>query len=280
MSAAVEQSERRSLSNSLAHQARVIRVLAAAEFKLKYRESVLGYLWSLLKPLALFSILYVVFGHFFKLRGGLENYPIYLLIGIVLWTFFLDATTTTMVSLVVKGPLLRKMYFPRLIVPVSTTAAAAMTFGINLLAVAAFIAWNRIVPQVDWLLIPLLLLELYLFAFGVAIILSTLYVRFRDMAPIWEVVAQVLFYATPIIYPLTLVPYHWVRVLQMLNPFGQVVEDVRALVLYDNPPGSILTATDVLGPGGRLYSIAIMLVFFVGGLLLFRRDEPSLAERV
>ena len=243
MSAAVEQSERRSLSNSLAHQARVIRVLAAAEFKLKYRESVLGYLWSLLKPLALFSILYVVFGHFFQLRGGLEDYPIYLLIGIVLWTFFLDATTTTMVSLVVKGPLLRKMYFPRLIVPVSTTAAAAMTFGI-------------------------------------AIILSTLYVRFRDMAPIWEVVAQVLFYATPIIYPLTLVPYHWVRVLMMLNPFGQVVEDVRALVLYDSPPGTILTATDVLGPGGRVYAIGIMLVVFAGGLLLFRRDEPSLAERV
>src|SRR6478735_3022089 len=255
MSAVAERSARRSLYDSLAHQARVVRVLAAAEFKLKYRESALGYLWSLLKPLALFSILYVVFGHFFRLKGGLENSPIYLLIGIVLWTFF-----------------------PRLIVPVSTTAAAAMTFGINLLAVAAFIAWNRIVPQVDWLLIPLLLLELYLFAFGIAIILSTLYVRFRDMAPIWEVVAQVLFYATPIIYPLTLVPYHWVRVLMMLNPFTQVLEDVRALVLYNNPPGTILTATDILGPGGRLYAIAIMLVVFAGGLLLFRRDEPSLAE--
>ena len=161
----------------------------------------------MLKPLALFTILYLVFGRFFKLRTrSTQNYPSCTADrNRPLVTFFLDATKRRWSRSYV-GPLLRKMNFPRLIVPVSTTAAAAMTFGINLLAVAAFIAWNRIVPQVDWLLIPLLLLELYLFAFGVAIILSTLYVRFRDMAPVWEVVAQVLFYATPIIYPLMLVP--------------------------------------------------------------------------
>lgn len=280
MSAIVEQTPRRGLSESLAHQARIVRVLAIAEFKLKYRESVLGYLWTLLKPLALFSILYVVFGHFFKLRHGLGNYPIYLLAGIVLWTFFADATTTTMVSLVDRGALMRKMYFPRLIVPISTTVTATMTLVINLLAIVGFLAWKGIVPRPDWLLIVPLLFELYVFSFGVALLLASAYVRFRDMLPVWELVSQVLFYATPIIYPLTLVPYHDVRVLQMLNPFGQILEDVRRIVLYKDAPGSILTASDVLGPAGRLYSLAIVLAFLVAGLALFRREEPTLAERV
>jgi ABC-2 type transport system permease protein len=280
VSAVAERSARRSFSDNLAHQVRVVRVLATAEFKLKYRESALGYVWSLLKPLALFSILYLVFEHFFRIQSGLENYPIYLLIGIILWTFFVDATTTTMASLVVRGTLLRKMYFPRLIVPVSTTVTAAMTLLINVTAIIAFIAWNKIVPQWSWLLIVPLLLELYLFAFGIALILATLYVRFRDMAPIWELVSQILFFATPIIYPLTLVPYHWVRVVELLNPFGQIIQDVRALVLYDEPAGSILTVTDVLGTGGRLIPIAITLALFAGSLLLFRSEEPGLAERV
>ncbi|HVH51807.1 MAG TPA: ABC transporter permease [Gaiellaceae bacterium] len=280
MSAVVEQYPHRSFSDSLAHQARVVRVLAAAEFKLKYRESALGYLWSVLKPLAMFSILYLVFGHFFKLRGGLHHYPIYLLVGIVLWTFFSDATTTTTVSFVLRGQLLRKMYFPRLIVPVSSTMTATMTLATNLLPIAGFVAWNGIAPRTDWLLILPLLLELYLFALAVAILLSTLYVRFRDMLPIWELVAQILFYATPIIYPLTVVPYHSVRVLELLNPFGQIVEDVRSLVLYNDPKGSILTASDVLGPAGRLYPIGILILLLAIALLVFRREEPGLTERV
>src|SRR5262245_42167714 len=227
----------------------------------------------------MFSVIYLVFGHIFRLRGGIDDYGVYLLIGIVLWTYFLDATTTTMESLFRRGPLLRKMYFPRLIVPISTLATSTITLLINLTAVAVFVAWNRIVPRLDWLLIVPLLLELTLFAFGIALILATLYVRFRDIGPIWELISQVLFYAVPIIYSLALVDYHSVRVLAVVNPFGQIIEDVRSLVLYDDR-NAILTTTDVLGTGARLIPLAIVAAFVAAAMLIFRRDEPTLAERV
>lgn len=261
---------------SLRSRARIVLVIASAEFKLKYAGAVLGYVWSLAKPLGLFGMLYLVFGHVFKLGGGTGHYPLYLLVGIVLWTYLSDATTIGMKSIVDRESLISKLSFPRLIIPLSVTLCSAITLGINLVAVAVFIGVNRVVPGAKWLLLAPLLLELYLVTLGVALILSALYVRFRDVGPVWEVVLQVLFYGSPVIYPVTLVP-HWFASLAFLNPFVQIIQDARSIVV---PSKATITATGVYGsPLGELLPLGVGLALLVGGYLFFRREEPYFAER-
>jgi len=262
---------------SLAHQLRILRVIAGTEFKLKYSDSALGYVWSVAKPLALFSVLYVVFGRFFKLGVGFEDYPLYLLIGIVLWTFFVDATTVTLTSIVTHGSLLRRLAFPRLIVPLSVTLTSGITFAVNLIPLAGFIAYNRIVPRVEWLLLVPLLLELVVFTVGIALILATLFVRFRDIGQLWELTSQLLFYAAPIIIPVGFLP-PWAQPIAFLNPFVQIMQDVRAVVLYNI---DVITAPSRLpDSGGRLTPIAIAVATLLVGLYLFKRESPWFAERV
>ena len=261
----------------IAHHARVVRVTAAAEFKLKYSGSALGYVWSVAKPLALFSMLYIVFGRFFKLNAGLKHYPLYLLCGIVLWTFFIDATSLTLNSIVARGSLLRKLSFPRLIVPMSATLTAAITFAVNLLVIAAFVAGNRLTPHLSWLLLIPLLLELYAFTLGVGLVLAALFVRFRDTSQVWELGAQLLFYASPIIIPVNFLP-PWFQPIDFLNPFVQIMQDVRRVLIYDMP---VTTASSVLGGrAGHLIPVVLALLVRVGGVVFFRRESPWFAERV
>jgi ABC-2 type transport system permease protein len=261
----------------LAHQVRVLRVIARIEFKLKYADSALGYIWSIAKPLALFSMLYIVFGRFFKLNSGLTHYPLYLLCGIVLWTFFIDATNLTLNSIVARGSLLRRLAFPRLIVPMSATATAAITFGVNLMVIAVFVAFNRLTPGLGWLLLPPLFVELYAFTLGVGLILATLFVRFRDVSQVWELLAQLLFYASPIIIPIGFLP-PWFRPISFLNPFVQIMQDVRRVVV-SSP--SVPTASSQLGgPLGHLIPIVLAFATLVFGILYFMRESPWFAERV
>ena len=262
----------------LKHPLRILLVVAATEYKLKYSGSWLGYLWSVLKPLALFTVLYLVFGHIFKLGATSEFYAVGLLIGIVLFGFFGDATSLGMTSVVANESLVRRLAFPRAIVPASATVTAAITFGVNALVVAGFVAWKGITPQLDWLLIPLLLVELYVFVLGVAFVLATMFVFLRDTGQVWELGLQLLFYASPIIYPIGYLP-SWARDLAFLNPFTQVLQDIRALVLYPDVAGNKVTAAGAL-PGGRALPVAIAFATFVVGLLLLRRHEARFAERV
>ncbi len=264
----------------LAHQLRILHVIAGAEFKLKYAGSTLGYVWSLVKPLMLFTMLYLVFGRVFHLGAISHYYPLSLLLGIVLITFFQDATLLGMNSLVVRESLLRKLSFPRVIIPTSATLTAAITFGINLIAIVAFIAWNRLVPRVDWLLILPLLLELYVFTLAIALILATVFVRLRDIGQIWELALQVFFYASPIVYPIGFLPA-WARKIVFLNPFTQVLQDIRALVLYPDLKPNRITAADAFGfAGGQIIPIAMVALVVVVAVALFRREEPYFAERV
>jgi ABC-2 type transport system permease protein len=262
----------------LRHRLRILQVIVLAEFKLKYAGSALGYVWSVIKPLALFTVLYLVFAHIFKLGAVSEFYGVSLLIGIVFFSFFSDATTQGMVSLVHRESLLRRMRFPRMLIPTAATLTAAMTFGVNLVVVAAFIAWERIEPQLDWLLLVLLLVEFYVFVLGLALVLATLFISFRDMGQVWELAAQLMFYASPIIYPAVLLP-EWARKIAFLNPFVQILQDVRALVLYDDLPANKITAPDVLGEFGRLIPVGIAFAVFGLGVALFKRYEPWFAER-
>lgn len=262
----------------IAHLLRILQVMVRAEFKLKYAGSALGYLWSVAKPLTVFTVMYLVFGRIFKLGDISDFYGLALLIGIVLFGFFADATSQGMVALVHRESLLRRLRFPRIIIPTAATLTAGMTFGINLLVVAGFVAWQRIVPQFDWLLLVPLLLELYLFTLGTALILTTLFVSLRDMGQVWELGVQVLFYASPIIYPVSFLP-PWARDLAFLFPFTQVLQDVRTLVLYDDSSGITVTSAEALGQFGRLLPIALTLIVFTFGVAVFKRYEPWFAER-
>jgi len=264
----------------LRHQARVLRVIAGAEYKLKYSGSALGYVWSVVKPLALFSIIYAVFGHIFRLGDISKYYPVSLLLGIVLFTFFADATSLGMWSLVNRESLLRKLSFPRLIVPASATITAIITFGVNSVVVAVFIAWNGIVPRANWLLILPLLAEFYVFILGIALILSALFVRLRDIGQIWELVLQLIFYASPIIYPLGFLP-PFARKLAYINPLTQVLQDLRSVVLYPDLAPNRITVADAFGASAaRLLPVSVAVGTLVVGLLFFRREEPWFAERV
>jgi len=270
----MEQSARR---ERLLHQLRILRVVAGTEYKLKYSESVLGYVWSLAKPLAMFAVLYTVFGRFFKLNVGFAQYSLYLLIGIVLWVFFTDATGLAMTSLVARGSLLRKLAFPHLVIPLSVTLSAAMTFLVNLLVVGVFVAAKSVTPHLDWLWIPLLLFELILFTFAVGLVLATAFVRLRDVHQLWELILQLLFFASPIMYPVDFLPL-WARPVAFISPFVQVMQDVRALVV-GGPQG--ITAQTVYGTGwGYAVPLSFCLLTLVFGVWLFRRESPWFAEPI
>jgi ABC-2 type transport system permease protein len=270
----------RSRRRRLVHHLRILRVIAAVDFKLKYAGSALGYVWSILKPLALFTMLYLVFAKIFRLGEISQYYPLALLIGIVLYTFFADATNLAMSSIVARENLLRKLSFPRLIIPTSMTIGSAMTFGINLLVVAAFVAWKQIPPRVEWLLLLPLLVQFYVFVLGVSLVLATLFVRFRDIGQVWELATQLILYATPIIYPVGFLP-EWARTIAFLNPITQVLQDIRAIVLYLDLPPNRITATEAFGSSaGRLIPIGITLAVFAFGLFVFKREEATFAERV
>jgi ABC-2 type transport system permease protein len=283
MSAAMEVGGRSRLAgvrDQFLHWLRVLHVVAGAEFKLKYSGSALGYVWSLIKPLTLFTMLYLVFGRVFKLGTISHYYPLSLLLGIVLITFFNDATNLGMQSLLARESLLRKLSFPRMIVPTAATLTAAMTFCVNLIAIVGFIAWNHIVPHVNWLLLVPLLLELYLFTLAVALILAALFVRIRDVGQVWELATQVIFYASPIIYPIGYLP-GWARKFSFLNPITQVLQDIRSIILSADLKPNRITVADAFGTSaGRLIPIGIVLLFAIGAVVLFRREEPYFAERV
>lgn len=280
MSTAVSElqpSSRRTLKERLAYYLRVVQVIAHAEYKLKYSGSALGYLWSVVKPLGLFLMLYIVFGRFFKLNVGIPHYPVYLLIGIVLWTYFLDATMLTMTSIVERGALVSKLVFPRLIIPISVTVTAGITLLVNLSVIAVFIAANRIVPTVRWLLLIPLLLELYIFTLAVGLILATIFVRLRDLRQVWELVLQLLFYASPILYPASFLPPWW-KPVTFVNPFVQVIQQARRVIL---PASHAEGAAAVYQTAyGELIPLGIVVVLLFIGVRWFRSQAPWFAERI
>jgi ABC-2 type transport system permease protein len=259
----------------LAYVARVLRVVSVADFKLKYAGSSLGYVWSVAKPLAYFAVLYAVFGRFFKLNLGFQHYPSYLLIGIVLWTFFLDTTNLALWSFVGNGSLLKKLAFPRIILPMAATMTTLLTFAVNLVVLAILIAIDGLRPAITWLLIPPLLFELYLFTLAISVILATLHARMRDIGQVWEVGGQLLFYASPIIYPVGFLP-RWAQHIAFANPFVQVLQDLRAVIV---PQREAMTVAVVYGAGAaRLIPLATLAIMLAVAWLTFKRDEPYLAE--
>lgn len=255
----------------LLHQARILRVFARTDFKFKYAGSVLGYFWSVGKPLLYFSVLWVVFRNIFK--SSLHNYPLYLIIGIFLWTFVADAVTSTLPSFVARAGILRRIWFPPVVIPVAATATALMSFLINFGVVVIFVAASRLSPGIDWLLLIPLFIELYLFVLAVSLLAALLYVRYRDVGQIWEVAAPALFFAAPIVYPITVLPM-WARHLLAFYPFVQILQDVRLIVIGKNAD-----AVELIGHhGNHLIPLSVIAVLLALSVVLYRRDSPRLAE--
>jgi ABC-2 type transport system permease protein len=258
---------------------RVLRVVGAIEFKAKYAGAVLGYVWSLLKPLAYFAVLWLVFAHLLRTANQTEDFTLFLLIGILLFTFFSDMAGVMLTSVVAGGSILRRLAFPAILVPLSASIGICITFLANILAVVVFIGIQQVAPRSEWLLVIPLLAELYVFSIGVGLLLSTLYVRFRDVSQVWEVAVQLLFFASAIFYPIGILP-PWAQKVAFLNPFVQIMQDVRHAVLGASGPND-LSAADVYGGAvGRLIPITIALLIFAGALSFFRSESRYFAERV
>jgi ABC-2 type transport system permease protein len=246
-------------------------VLARTDFKFKYAGSVLGYFWSVAKPLLYFTVLWVVFKSIFKAR--IHEYPLYLILGIVLWTFMADAVTSTLPSIVSRATILRRIWFPPIVIPVAATVTALMSFAINLAVVVIFIAVSHEAPSLEWLLLIPLLLELYLFVLALCLLASMLYVRYRDIGQIWEVASGALFFAAPIVYPITVLPI-WARHILVFNPFVQILQDVRRIVIGKNAD-----AVELIGHhGNHAIPLAVIFALFAVVIVLYRRDSPRFAE--
>lgn len=257
----------------------LLRQLVITDFKLRYKGSVLGYVWTLLRPLALFAVLYVVFVGFLRVGNAVPHYAVYLLLGVVFWNYFVEVTMNGVSAIVGKGDLLRKLSFPRYVVVVAGSLSALINLTINLVVLDIFMVINNVPFTLNILLVIPLIVELFIFALSIAFILSALYVRFRDINYIWEVVLQAGFYATPILYPITLVidKSQIVAQAMMLNPLAQIIQDARYLAITQES----LTITAIYNnPYMRLVSLAIVAAFAVIGVWYFKKQSPSFAEEI
>lgn len=254
-------------------------LMSVTEFKRTYFGTVLGYLWSLVRPLLLFAVLLFVFTKIIRVGSGLPYYPVLLLLGIVLYSFFQEATNSAVTSVVAQEGVVRKTQFPRLVIPLSVVLTSSFNLLLNLVVVFVFIlAWG-VDPAWTWLLFPLPLLLLAALGSGVAMMLSALYVRFRDAAIIWAVLAQTLFYATPILYPLGKggLENPSIEHLLMINPLAVIFEQVRVWVLEPNAP----TAAEAAGGAAALIpAIAIFFAVCSLGVWVFKREAPRIAEEL
>jgi ABC-2 type transport system permease protein len=254
----------------------LLYLISVTEFKKTYFGTVLGYVWSLLRPLLLFAVLLFVFTKIIRLGSGVPHYPVLLLMNVVLFGFFSEATTTAVTSVVNQESVVRKTQFPRLVIPLSVVVTGLFNLAVNLVVVLIFLAAFGVSPAWTWLLFPLIVLVLFVFATAVSMLLSSLYVRFRDTAIIWSVVASALFYATPVIYPIEIVPERY-RDLIMLNPLTAIFEQARKWIIDPSAPGAVSAAggwTHLL-PGAAIFLGACAI-----GVWYFNREAPRIAEEL
>lgn len=268
--------------NNILKQRNVIllRELVVTDFKIRYQGSFLGYLWSLLKPLMLFAIMYTVFVHFLRFGEGIDHFAVSLLLGIVMWNFFSEATNQGMQSIVQRGDLLRKINFPKYILVISATVSALINFILNLFVVLIFMAVDGVSFGWGALLFPVIILVLYIFTLALAFFLAAVNTKFRDIGHLWEVFMQALFYATPIIYPLQMVLEFNSQAahLLMLSPIAVLFQNARAaLVGHEN----VVTA-DQLFSSPLLLALPYVLIglMVIIAVWYFRKNQSKFAEMV
>ena len=258
----------------------VFKELVKTDFQLRYQGSFLGMVWSVLKPLMLFAVMYVVFVKFLKFSDGTPTFPISLLCGTCLWSFFSESTSMGMRAIVDRGDLLRKIHFPNYIIVASTTMGSMISLGINLVVVILFGFFAH--AHYTWRirLVPLSIIQLYCLGLSVALLLGSLYVYFRDVAHIWEVVLQAMFYATPIIYPISMVAqnkeFSWAADILMLNPTTQTIMDIRHNLLSPEYVPTVWTMVDNKLLCLLPYVLSAVILWL--GIHVFRKYSAKFAE--
>lgn len=259
---------------------RLTTTLALTDFKLRFFGSALGYLWQLMRPLMLFSVLYVVFNTFLELGETAKYFPVSMLLGIVLYTFLSESTNGAVRSLVLRESLVRKIEFPRLAIPAATVMTGLFNLALNLIAVFAFLLAAGGTPRWSWLQLPVLIALLAIFCLGLAALLSVSFVRYRDVEPIWDVILQMTFYATPIFYTVQDVANQTsdeVAQLLMLTPFAAILQQTKHAVV-DPSHQSALQAIDndwLIAVPASVFAIVV-----VAGLVVFVRRAPRIAEEL
>ena len=251
--------------------------MVKTDFKLRYQGSILGMAWSVMKPLMLFVVMYLVFVRFLRFGAGVPHFPVALLLAIVLWQFFAETASQGMQAVVARASLLRKISFPKSIIVISASVSALINLGISLIVVLILALINHVTFQWHAVFFIPVLIQLYVLSLGLAFFLASLYVKWRDIGHIWDVVAQALFYATPIIYPLSLVAATSVTgaKLLLLNPMAQMIQDARYLLVYD---GTDTIWTYVDNPIVHFVPIVLTLLLAVLASLLFNKKSSEFAE--
>lgn len=246
---------------------RILAELVKSEFKLRYQNSFLGYFWTLIKPLLLFGVIYLVFSVF--MRSPIENYPVYLLLGIIVWNFFAEATLIGMNSLLAKRDLITKIYFPPSVIIFASTISSLVTLLLNLIIFFVFMFAGGVAIQGEALFFIIYIVELYMIAAGVTFLLAALYLHFRDLQHIWEILLQIGFWLTPIIYPVTIVPYEYHRYI-FLNPLARVIEYSRDIFIRHHIPELSL----------NVVLFVMSAVIFGAGYSIFKSQSGRVAEKI
>lgn len=251
--------------------------LVRTDFKLRYQGSLLGYAWSLLKPLLLFVILYIVFVYFLKIGKDIEHFPVYLLLGIVLWNFFVEMTVQSLGSIVARGDLIRKIRIPRWMIVFSSSISATINLLLSLIVVGIFMVINQVSIHASILMMPVWILMIYTLALGCSLFLAAAYVKFRDLSYIWEIILQAGFYATPIIYPLQMIKNETIEKALLMNPMAQAIQGAR----YDAVTHQTLTTYNAWDGSWHIWiPVAITILIFIGGLLYFKNQAKDFAENI
>jgi ABC-2 type transport system permease protein len=255
----------------------LLLLIAVTEFRRSYLGTALGYLWSFARPLILFAVLLTVFTQAFDLGDRVTHYPMLLLFNIVLFSFFQEATSQAVSSIVNQESVVRKTQFPRLVIPLAVVLTSLFNLTVNLVVVLAFLLVAGIEPAWSWLLFPLALALLVVLTTAVSVLLSALYPRFRDTGVIWGVAATALFYGTPVLYPIEILS-GWLRDLVSLNPLTPIFELARKWVIDPDAPGPVAAA------GGSAAALIVPAVILVATCVLavwaFRREAPRIAEEL
>jgi ABC-2 type transport system permease protein len=251
--------------------------LVRTDFKLRYQGSVLGYTWSLLRPLLLFSILYLVFIKFLKVNYGVPHSAVYLLVGIILWNFFLEVTSGSLSSIVGRGDLIRKIKIPRWIIVVSSSLSGVISLLLNFIVIAVFMILNHVGVTMNIIWLPLIMFEIYIFGLGLAFFLSAAFVNYRDISYIWEVICQALFYLTPLLYPVSKLHWPIVREILFMSPLTQAVQSARYVIVTDQ---TYTLSSAVHSTFARLIPFLILIIVFIIGVSYFRKKSKTFAEDI
>lgn len=253
----------------------VVATIASTEYRARYANSRLGFVWALVKPLMLFGVLYMVFARALKFGAGIPNFPLMLLLGVVLWSLFSEMTSSAVTVFVSRADLLRKVSLSPIILLLASSLTSIYVFVGNLVPVAIFSILSGVEPRLTWLLVPVLLVELLALAFGLALILSVLYTGLRDVGQIWEVLLQALFYATPVIWPLSLVDGQ-IRTILLLSPLAQIFQQAREAA-FGTGAGQY---SEVMHGWLLAVPYGIVVLVVVLGVTLYRRRWKLIVEQL